>query len=172
MTAATSLMQKQAKLFVVAVCLTTLAGIAVAIYPWRGMSWSASRALKNADSYELFSLQPYLQWRDLSQPDFHGFQILGNTIVGDRETRGRLNSSFIAGTREADISPFACFEPRHGIRVVRNGKTTDFLICFTCKQVQVWTGDDANHEYFLVASTPQPVFDEVLKKAGVPLPQN
>lgn len=34
----------------------------------------------------------------------------------------------------------APFNPRHGIRVTRAEVTTDYLICFECRQVQVWRG--------------------------------
>jgi hypothetical protein len=50
----------------------------------------------------------------------------------------------------------------------RAGVTTDFVICFECRQVRVWRGDQ-KVALFLVNGSPQPVFDEVLKAVGVPL---
>ena len=61
----------------------------------------------------------------------------------------------------------SCFNPRHGIRVIEKGVTTDFVICFECLQVQVYSGSSTSG--FLTMSSPQPEFDKVLKAAGVPL---
>jgi hypothetical protein len=62
----------------------------------------------------------------------------------------------------------ACFNPRHGIRASREGKTIDLVICFECLQVYVYA-EEGRQGSFLTTSSPQPVFDQVLREAGVPL---
>ena len=62
----------------------------------------------------------------------------------------------------------ACFNPRHGIRVTHAGVVTNFVTCFECRQVEVWRGNQ-KLALFLVSVSPQSVFDEVLKSAGVTL---
>src|SRR5256886_13151649 len=58
-----------------------------------------------------------------------------------------------------------CFEPRHGIRVRKGERVTDFVICFECDQVQIWTNDQRTGG-FVIGSSPQPIFDEILKEIG------
>lgn len=142
--------------------LIAVAVTGVLVYFLRpGMPFVAWRALNNSDRYELLSLQPRP-----SQWDFYGQKILGGTVIVDAATRSRLNQAFQRGVREGDRSPAACFEPHHGIRATSKGVTTDFVICFECRQVQVWRGDE-RIAYFFVADSPRAVFDEVLKAAGV-----
>jgi hypothetical protein len=128
-----------------------------------GMPRAAWNALNDADRYELLSLNPYL-----SKPDYYSHEILGKTVIQDAAVRERLNNALQAGVRASDGRAYACFNPRHGIRVTRAGVVTDLLICFECRQVQVWRGGQ-EIAYFLVSDSPQPVFNEVLKSAGVPL---
>jgi hypothetical protein len=128
-----------------------------------GIPRAAWNALANADRFELLSLNP-----DLSKPDYYGHEVLGQTTITDAATRERLNEAFQSGVRANDGRMMACFNPRHGIRVTHAGVTTDFVICFECRQVQVWRGNQ-KIAFFLVSDSPQPVFDDVLKSAGVPL---
>jgi hypothetical protein len=65
-----------------------------------------------------------------------------------------------------------CFDPRHAIRVQHEGKSIYLLICFECEQVYVYVGDELDRDkWFPIKASAQPVFDEVLKAAGVPLPK-
>ncbi|MDB5333036.1 MAG: hypothetical protein JWP03_4187 [Phycisphaerales bacterium] len=146
-------------LAVVGVALAT----ALAWVRWHGMPGVAARALADADRYELLSLRPFP-----FKPEFYNHEILGRTTVTDAATRQRLNAALQSGVRESDGTAMACFNPRHGIRVTRAGETTDFLICFECRQVQVWR-DGKKIATFLTSASPQSVFDEVLQKAHVPL---
>jgi hypothetical protein len=143
--------------------MTLIAGGAFAYLRWYGMPLGAWYALNNADRYELLSLHPYL-----SEPEYYGHEILGQTVVADVTMRDRLNEALQAGVRGSEGRVKSCFNPRHGIRVTHDGVTTDFVICFECRQVQVWRGNQ-QIAFFLVSDSPQTVFDEVLKSAGVPL---
>jgi hypothetical protein len=128
-----------------------------------GIPHAAWNALNDADRYELLSLNPHL-----SESDYYGHEILGQTLIQDAAVRERLNNALQAGVRASDGRAYACFNPRHGIRVTHAGVVTDFLICFECRQVQVWRGDQ-EIAHFLVSDSPQAVFDDVLKSADVPL---
>jgi hypothetical protein len=57
-----------------------------------------------------------------------------------------------------------CFNPRHGLRIMHAGSITDFLICFECQQVQVWSGGQQISRWS-TDSSPQPVFDHCDSKA-------
>lgn len=125
-----------------------------------GDTW---RTLTNADKYELLSLEPYQLGR---RTDNDG--ILGRTTIIDPATQARLNYALAAGVRESDGTAAACFNPRHEIRITQRGVTTEIIICFECRQVQVQRGGKVI-AYFLTSESPQQTFDEVLLKAGVPL---
>jgi hypothetical protein len=150
--------------------ILAIAGVALALglawLRWHGMPLVAARALADADQYEVLSLQPLRSYS--GQPRFYGHKILGQMTVTDPATRQRLNAALQSGVRESDGRMMACFNPRHGIRLTRAGVTTDFVICFECRQIQVWR-DGKVIASFLTSASPQPVFDEVLQKANVPL---
>ena len=134
-------------------------------------------ALESAERYELLSLNPdratdpdHAASQPTSHPadDFHGWRVLGRTTVADAPTRKRLNDALRAGARESDGTAERCFNPRHGVRVVRGDRIVDLVICFECLQVRVIENDQQS-EGFLVSESPQAVFDDVLRSAGIPL---
>ncbi len=130
---------------------------------WHRMQWIAWRALSHADSYELLSLQP-----QLSGADYFNHEVLGRISITDEATRGKLNRALQSGIRNSDGSMMACFMPRHGIRVTHGNVTTDFVICFECRQVRMWQGGMLV-AVFPTTGDPQQVFDQVLRDAGVAL---
>lgn len=156
--------RRRKELIVAGACIL----IVFAFVQWTGrLPGVASAALDGADRYELLSLDPRL--RVPATPDlFHGFRVLGQTVVSDDRTRRELNRALRKGAKSIFANLPRCFNPRHGIRVTRAGTTTDFLICFECEQVQVWSGDQRVAEW-MTDSSPQPTFDHVLQQAGVPL---
>jgi hypothetical protein len=127
------------------------------------MPWASMRALTEADEYELMSIDP--QW---SESERHHHRILGSVSIADLTIRQKLNAALQAGARESNGTAMACFNPRHSIRVTHAGITTEFLICFECRQVQVWRNGKIIAS-FLTSPSPEPVFDDVLQKANVPL---
>jgi hypothetical protein len=100
-------------------------------------------------------------------PQFHFYYILGQTRITEPQTQKKLTEALQAGAR-GRASPAACFDPRHGIRVTRSGTVIDIVICFECSQAKVYVNNVADED-FLTTSSPEAVFDEVLKSAGVPL---
>ena len=136
----------------------------LAIYLFRGMPPPARAAMRNADSFELLSLNPEHRRKDAA---FHGFAVLGRATVSDQAARRRLYNALQSGARWGTL-PASCFDPRHGIHMVSNGKTIDLLICFHCGQAQVWQ-DDRLVTYFTISGSPEPVFDQALRDAGLPV---
>jgi hypothetical protein len=124
--------------------------------------------LEKADQLELLSLDPD-ETKEKPKDAFHGWRVLGQTTVKDAETRKKLVAALQKGVAENDGTVARCFNPRHGIRVTRDGKTADFVICFECYQVKAFAGDKPHQ--FLVTRSPQPAFDQVLMDAKVPLPE-
>ena len=123
---------------------------------------SAKAVLEQADRFELLSLKPY----PFVEGGFYRHEILGRTEIVDAKTRTSLIAAFEKGVAENHGDAAMCFNPRHGIHVSRHGKKVDFQICFECLQVQIH-GDVQGR--VLVSGSPQPVFDKVLRDAGITL---
>jgi hypothetical protein len=128
---------------------------------------SAKAILEAATRLELLSLQPTAP-DDQSKDDFHGWKVLGTKAVEDEKTREELVEVFEHGVAEYKGGPAKCFNPRHGIRVKDNGTTVDFVICFECFQVRLYTTGE-KEKNFLVSRSPAELFNKILKEGGVAL---
>jgi hypothetical protein len=120
--------------------------------------------LEQADHFDLLSLDPHFRGK-AAKDDFHGYKVLGTAVIEDPETRKRIASAFKRAVAENQGYMAACFNPRHGIRVTRNMKQADFVICFECAQVEVF---GENYGRFLISNSAQPLFDSVLRSSGIP----
>ena len=123
-----------------------------------------AKILAKAEQIELLSLDP--DKRKEAKDSFHGYKVLGKTALKDAETRKKLVEAFTKGT-EGEITPALCFIPRHGLRITHDGKTAELVICFQCAQFHVYdsTGKLTS---LLINKTPEPMFDQLLKDAGIP----
>jgi hypothetical protein len=128
-------------------------------------------ALERADQFELLSLEPTVEQHDGENDSFHRWHVLGKVTIEQKKSRERILAALSAGVPEHQGPVASCFIPRHGIRVVHAGKTYDFVICFECHAVAVYTDPSGADESggFQIDSSPQPVFDEELVKAGIAL---
>lgn len=121
-----------------------------------------------SDKFTLLSLDP--SWDSLYTTGnniFHGFRILGQTEVKDNHVRQQLRRLYYDGLADTHFSA-ACFNPAHGIRTVKDGRTLDLLICFDCALVRVVVNGEKHGDVHW-GSTQRAAFDEVLAKANVPL---
>jgi hypothetical protein len=126
-------------------------------------------AMQHADRYELLSLDPSRIRTTPPPGNFHGWRVLGRTSIDDLATRQKLTNALRAGARENGSMAALCFKPRHGIHVVVHGSNVrDLVICFECLQVEVFENGQAA-KGFLISDSPQPVFDDALRVAGIPL---
>ena len=122
-------------------------------------------ALQSGETFELFSINPDNTRVNDDAPQLQGYEIRGRTTITDPATRTRLIEALRTAARQSDGSAYACFDPRHAIRVTHAGVTTDFLICFECRQVEVFNGA-ASPSWFRIDNSAQPTFDAVLKSAN------
>src|SRR5215471_6799008 len=107
-------------------------------------SKSVKDILENA-TFELYSLDPAKEDYDKG---FHGYAVLGKTVVKDADVRKKMIASLYKAIAENDGTAADCFVPRHGIRATHKAQSVDVLSC-----------------------VPEALFDKVLKEAGVPLAQ-
>lgn len=124
--------------------------------------------LEKGGEFHLFSLRPARVEKTDGALHFHGWEVIGRTSVRDEAQRKKLVAALKTGVEENQGIGAACFRPRHGIRITEQGKTTDFIICFECFQVQVVV-DGLPQKAVLVTRTPESSFNEALKQAKLPL---
>lgn len=161
--------------------LFVVAGIIIllSLFQWQGLDSILDpvdmqlRFLQNADKLELISLQPDGGARkpmpDIP-PQYEGSKVLGSMEIKDKATITRMVEALRTGIRDHDGDIAACFWPRHAIRAVKGRLTMEWVICFQCRQIHIHADGDLKVRLrTLVSGTPEPIFDEVLKNAGVPL---
>lgn len=131
----------------------------------KGLPEAALAILDKAEQLEVWSLDPVERG---AKDDFHGWKVLGKTSVKNADTGKPLMSALKKGIADSDGIAAACFNPRHGVRAIVDGKTVDLVICFECFSLQVFEGDKKHS--VLTTRSPQASFDQVLRDAKVPLP--
>jgi hypothetical protein len=143
--------------------------LALGCQPGASLPISASQALTDSASFELLSLNPDSRDKHADGAGFQGWSVLGETTIADPVSRAKLIDAFEKGVKQHDGGIAACFNPRHGIRVVSDSETHEFVICFECSQVRWYIDGQRADSTILISESPQRVFDAVLKDANVPL---
>ncbi|MCC9658805.1 initiator NS1 family protein [Rhodopirellula halodulae] len=131
------------------------------------MPAEATDALRNGSAFELLSLDPSYLDAEQRPNDFHNWNTLGATPVS-RDDRTKIAELLIASVPENPGAIAACFNPRHGIRVVHDNQQFDFVICFECLQIY-WYIDDEKQPTILTSGSPLPAFNGILRGASIPL---
>jgi hypothetical protein len=129
------------------------------------------RALENPKHFELLSLDPDYHEQHRPRDEFHDFRILGSMTVSDAETRSNLVAALKKSAQESKGFIANCFNPRHGIRVIRDGKTNDLVICFECLNVKTFENDKQSEGFPISdsAQSAESLFNRVLMKQKIPL---
>jgi hypothetical protein len=126
----------------------------------------------------LFSIDPTYRSKELGNlsPDqekaekLHGYRLLGKTEITDGTVRRKVVTAVKEAIKNAPPNPAKCFDPRHVLRITKAGKTIDLVICFACKQYEIFQPDSEVHgQAKTIAADAQPALDQVLTDAGVPL---
>jgi hypothetical protein len=92
------------------------------------------------------------------------------TVVKKAAVRKQILAHLDKGISDSDGNGAKCFDPRHGIRAKRDGKTVDLVICIECGWIYVFRDEKAERQGVAITTgKPQTSFDEVLKEAEVPL---
>lgn len=138
---------------------------------------AATRALRNIEAARsgmvLYSINPEKIWREKGvAPDrkyFCGYRVIGSAEIASAQERALVLNAFAKSVFAFVDGEYlaGCFAPRHGMRLVIDGRTIDFLICFECAQVEA--KGFGKIAAFLINGEAQPVFDEVLRAHRVKL---
>ncbi len=126
-----------------------------------------SAAFEKATEVTLYSLDPGHGYK--GDDNFHGWKVLGKTTLKDDQLK-KVWSAVEKGRKASNGMVAACFNPRHGLRVVRDKEVFDIVICFECLSATCYSGDKRVGS-FLTTSAPGKVLSEVLTDAKVPLPK-
>lgn len=124
--------------------------------------------LKTNQKFELLSLDPGKTKKETGK-DFFGYYVLGKTRITDTKQKNEILNSISNGIAQGQ-GMARCFDPRHGVRVESGTNVVDFLICFECGHLYIFSN---KHTNWLRATTssPQTLLNETLKKAKVQLPK-
>ena len=135
------------------------------------MSSAAAAALERGTEFELLSLEPNGGMETKGENRFYGYEILGSVAIDNLSTQAEIVDAFKRGIADnPEQVAAACFAPRHGVRVMYDGKVHEFVICFEC-DITTWYVDGTRAGNMNPTNVGQPVFDRVLKDAGIRLPQ-
>lgn len=134
--------------------------------------------LRTADTFILFSIEPFPGGQAPSTNTFCGRTVVGRLAIKRPETRASLMDALDKGIRAIPPPPPGipaplpdCFFPRHGIRAIKGDETIELLICFECSQVQVSSNKNRSW-FFMTDNKPASTFNGVLKRNHIALPKN
>ena len=120
------------------------------------------------DSFELLSLDPSHDNFDPGAPGtMHGYRILGSTKIADATQRQQLREVLYDAIRHNDGAVTACFNPRHGIRATRGGKSIDLIICFQCRSMESYINGTSTSA--IISDKPRSQYEDAIKNAGLPI---
>lgn len=154
-----------------ALALVSLTVLLVATF----VLWRLSRGVSTSpDQLTLYSINHEMNTRHLP-PDqepppgeyLHGYLVLGKLDVNIASERKQIMAALNKGMTRSDGMSNKCFEPRHAIRTVENGKIVDYMICFHCRLIYIHGGESMRSES--TTSDPQAFFNKFLTDAGISL---
>ncbi len=122
----------------------------------------ASAVLDEAESVELLSIDP----RDRpgkADDSFHGWKVLGRTYAPDASGRRAILASVKQAIGETD-GVSGCFEPRHGLRATKGGRSVDLVICFSCRWIEVRS--EGKTSFVWTSDAPKSAFNNAPARGG------
>jgi hypothetical protein len=98
---------------------------------------------------------------------FHRYPVLGKlniTSVADRV----VILDAIQKAKKPGPTAVECFDPRHGVRLTRNGTTIDYVICFYCTKYDEYLDALQVASQWQIDENAKSVLDDYLRKAHIP----
>jgi hypothetical protein len=140
-----------------------------AMFEWLAKKQAAFAAkvaevLSDLPSGRLYSIDPTLVPKELRKDNENrigGFLILGSVDLDSMEQRKLIYNSLVKSIADGRDTAL-CFEPHHALRVFKEGKTYDFIICFSCAQLVGSMGESA------LDPSGRKVFDDLLDAHKIP----
>jgi len=134
------------------------------------------RVLRSPESVDLLTLNPVpLEEHAPGTPglpverEFHGYEILGHAPLTTREQREKLTLLLFQGIVESDGRVAGCFNPRHGVRAVRDGEVVDLVICYECLQIKIHAVAPKDSKLVLTSQAVEPRVTKLYESVGLQL---
>jgi len=123
------------------------------------------------DELTLYSIDGTGTWRGPTKgPPLYDHPVLGWVEITDPGQRREIMAAVKDAIRAAptDGKPMACWMPRHLLRMTKDGKAADLLICFECHSYGIRWRDSSGGKRGRILPDGQPPLDRILAGAGVP----
>jgi hypothetical protein len=147
--------------------LSLIALITTFICSWYWASWSIPN---NPDQLVLYSINgsDYPKGKEPKTAEkFARYPLLGKVEITDAKVRRELMSVLRLGVAQHYGAVAKCFWPRHAIRIITNGRTIDYIICFECEQIIEKEGEKWRR--IPTTDSARDYFNSVLQQHGIPL---
>ena len=157
---------------VIGLAVVLFVGVGLSIYRvvrLRSIPEAALRCLRAPQHMTLYSINPdrWAQSQHLNTTLFHKFRVLGETSITAPDSQLVVADTIQQAVTHSFGTEYKCFDPRHGVRVSDTSGTYDFLMCFECAQIEIYSGDQ--HIAHLTISGSTTSLNEILRSAKVPL---
>jgi hypothetical protein len=110
--------------------------------------------------YSLHHEPAYGQCGDNEQL-FHDYRVLRQVAIVSTADRQRIVEAVRRGIADSDGKMARCFFPRHGVGMIEDGKTVEYLICFECWWTKEFVDGQVSNKPTTIA--PQAVLDPFLE---------
>lgn len=125
-------------------------------------------ALMSASTATLYSIQPY-GGPDVPELDFHGHHQLGHLDLQGAQAKEAISTVREAiSSGKANTYSMCVINPRHGLRIVSQGNTYDFLICYECRQLEIFKNGKEAKFNGIIGGKPDDL-NNILTKGNIPL---
>ncbi|MCD6052030.1 MAG: hypothetical protein K0Q55_3448 [Verrucomicrobia bacterium] len=137
--------------------------------------------IEKPDSFVLLSLGPDTETQNWAagitnappikpKPEMLGrWEILGSTAITNRNEQQELISSLQKSLQLSAGKRYACFDPHHALRMKRDDKSTDLIICFQCVAMHE---NNPRQRILWIDHSQRTNFDAVLIRHGLPIATN
>lgn len=156
-------------------CILGVVFVAWGVSVWKfrasanDLSVSTRAVLETGEEFVLLSVEPFPGelHPHLTNPPFHGFQVLGQTTISNAAGRKQLLDALYAGILLGPEGEGArCFNPRHGLKARHGNEQVELLICFECGYARVYAEQE---KVIRITGAPAGTFNTALKEAGLVL---
>lgn len=130
------------------------------------LSTETEKILSQATAITLFSLESKIV-TDTNYPALDGYKILGQKKLEGAEAKqviGIFQKAILKKKRKFTI---LCFNPRHAIQILHEGKENNFLLCYECGKLWVFH-DGKTTEQIDAGGSPQEI-NAILVANKIPL---
>ncbi len=127
---------------------------------------TAFQALEQSKTFHFLTLIPGGPIRTTNNNIFlHSHKILGWAVIKDKSIRMAILNNLYRNIESHDDKVADCFIPRHGIRVDVGGITWDWVICFECQKIRIYTSNC--NEYYIYVKNNGQFFNQIARMYGL-----